>query len=839
MLGENDKHTLVRNLMRNRVVLVTGAGFSCDALNVLGRNLPVGTQLAQSLWSYLYDTKYDGKANLKTLYEVALHHRKGRNALQAFLKAELHAETIPEWYRLVTRWFWFRIYTFNADDLLEQEYRLEPSPGLKTIIAPAHFQERDDFLRSIQYVKLHGSITSEPSDLTFGIREYGGRAAARTDIWYEHFVQDYSTKPTIFVGTELDEPLFWQYVELRGAQKPNEPRARRPKCYLVSPNISKPVEDALATYSILPVRATARQFFEWLLANAAPLIREAVLRFIDPSLEPALAAAERGIPTRDVAVIEYFYSLFKAPARPANPRNRATFLLGIPPTWEDIAVKIDADREVNRVLKDELISALEKNEVEVVVVSSAAGGGKSTVAKRVAMDLVDEGYSVFFSEGESRPDPERLAAHLSNLQDRVFLFFDNAGQDLALLAELWERVRSFKYAPIIVIVARTNDMAFRGYRLARVGSALREVQIPNLTVPDIHAILATLERHDVLGELKGKRMEERIQVFVDKARKQILVAMREATSGRGFDDIIRDEFASIEGLDAKLLYLVISLASDGDYGLTMQQIITAMDLPPRDTQVLVDKHLAGIVIENEDEPDKYFVRHPAIAHFIIESAPRDVLAEAVKAFLRTVSTVLPEGRDRRWSRAFRVYRATINHRHLQGLFIGRMDLVREIYEDVKSFYRDDGHYWLQYGSFEVEFGGDTDLAENYIKQAQALMPNNPQVDTALGHLLFKKAIEAGNRSSAESYLEEGSSIIRAQMSDTRNASLHPYHIFGSQMISYIRRWMPNGEQSEQFRSVHDELRRSIPDALRSHPDLRRLLGDLKRAELETAIRRNV
>ena len=55
------------------------------------------------------------------------------------------------------------------------------------------------------------------------------------------------------------------------------------------------------------------------------------------------------------------------------------------------------------------------------------------------------------------------------------------------------------------------------------------------------------------------------------------------------------------------------------------------------------------------------------------------------------------------------------------------------------------------------------------------------------------------------------------------------------MITYIKRWVPPGERSEQFRAVHDELRRSIPEHLCSHPDLRRLLEDLKRAELDTAI----
>jgi len=78
------------------------------------------------------------------------------------------------------------------------------------------------------------------------------------------------------------------------------------------------------------------------------------------------------------------------------------------------------------------------------------------------------------------------------------------------------------------------------------------------------------------------------------------------------------------------------------------------------------------------------------------------------------------GRERRLSRAFRVYRDAINHRRLQSLFLQRPDLVRNIYDEIRPLYRDDGHYWLQYASYEIEYGSEMDLAENHLKQAAAL-----------------------------------------------------------------------------------------------------------------------
>lgn len=777
------------------------------------------------------------QTNLKTLYAAAQTHKKGKAALRDFLIGQLSVKEYSPWYKKVCDWFWRRVYTFNADDLLEHVFYDHVSPVLDRIVAPSTYKERDAFLRSIQYVKLHGSV-DDARDLTFGPREYGTRAAARTDIWYLHFVEDYSTLPTIFVGTELDEPLMWQYVELRGAQQVRGQKVRRPKCFLVSPTISKPNEEVLEQFNIVSIRARGQEFFEWLTEQMAPMRREEVLRLIDPSLEPALRASERGVPNQEVAVAENFFSFFRIPIRPSNPRIRATFLLGSPPTWEDIAADLDAHREIDDVVLTTLLDVLKRDSADVVIISSAAGGGKSTTCKRAAMELVDLGHSVFFSDGETSPNPEKIAAYVAKLEQRSFLFFDHAGHDLAAIAELVERFRDSKVRPVVVVAARSNDLAFRGFEFARVGARTIYLSIPNLSENDIRAILDTLERQNLLGSLREKDLDERIEVFRTKAKKQILVAMREATSGRGFDEIIQDEFDNVHPKDAQLLYLIAALASDEEYGLTIQQMITAMDLPPNDTQLLVEGSLAGILLQQEFDASKYIVRHPAIAHFVIESAPRLLLAEAIIAILITISTVLPQGKERRRSRAFRLYREILSHQRLSAFFEGKLFIVRKIYESIKDYYRDDGHYWLQYGSFETEVGGDLSLAENYIAQAEALLPaSSRQVETATAHLLLKKALAAPNASSASELSEEALKILRGHMADRRNVSLHALHIFGSQMQALIWRWTPTMQRAQRFREVHDELRGAIPDHFSTNQQLRILVNSLKRDELETTLHR--
>lgn len=835
MLSENDRQNLFRNLSRNRVVLVTGAGFSKDARNIQGEKLPDSKSLASKLWEYLYGDEYDDLSNLKTLYAAAQKNRKGISGLKQFLSENLHAETIPSWYKEVTNWYWNRIYTFNIDDLIEQIYHDLPV-SLKTIVAPDYFHERDQFLRQIQYIKLHGSIT-EDKPLTFGPMEYATRAAMRTDIWYHHFVEDYSTLPTIFIGTELDEPLFWQYIELRGAHARGEEKVRRPKCFLVNPMIPKPNIEMLEQFNIVPIFATAQQFFEWLSEQCRPYSREDVLRNVYEGLEPALQASQQGMPTERVREIEYFFSRFKAPVRPVEPKRSSMFLLGIPPTWDDIASDIDARRDISGEINSFLREMHDSSRYDILQITSPAGGGKSTVLRRAALELVDDGFTVYFSDGSSPLDSGKVARYVSSFPNRSFLFFDNAGDDLSVIAELWDRVKGSPNCPVFVLASRTNDAVYKGDELERVGAQVKEIPLTNLSLEEIRRVLETLDRHDRLGKLKEKSQAAREKEFVRKAKKQILVAMREATSGLGFDEILTDEFHKISPGSAKLLYLINALASDDDYGMTMQQMISSIDLPPNEVQLLVERNLSGILVQHENDPSKFYIRHPAIAHYIVQSAPRPELAVATRLLLCSLATVMPEGAEKKNSRAFRLYRRLLSHTEMLARYPNDLNTVRSIYDGIRDSYRDDGHYWLHYGAYEVEQqGGEIGLAENYLDQASGLMPYSRQVETVKAHLLFKKAEQAANPAVAEQYANEALAILRVHMANPQSVSKHALHIFGHQMDAYIKKWIPRSQQAKYFSDIHRELKRSIPPHMENHPIIVNILKTLKRSELETAIK---
>lgn len=788
------------------------------------------------MWKYLeYKGDYDG-TSLGILYQAALNHKKGRDTLIQFLKSHLSVSSVPAWYANISKWFWYRIYSTNIDDLVENIYhKYSGGTGIMSVVAPCEYHDRDAFLRSIQFIKLHGSLNDPVHGLTFGPLEYGRRAAEQ-DVWYDHFVRDFTTYPTLFIGTELDEPLFWEYIAIR-QRRTKEVAEKRPKSFIVCPQISPAKRMVLTDFNVIPIEATGRDFFEELTSSSASIPhREDVLRNIDPSLEELFEFQRSGIQFPQIKNAENFFSVFRpVKSRVVERTVRSHFLLGSPPRWDDIFAGFDAHRDINTEAVElirRVLSSDSKN-TPVVLLNGAAGSGKSTIAKRVSATLVAEGFSVFFADGECRPLPEYIIEYLRFLDRRVVLVFDGATADLRLICEVIARCDELTSMPAVLLVARTNEIAVKRYQLQGVRN-LQELKVPDLSMSDIKAILQTLETHGLLGWLRHLDVEERVRVFQTKAKKQILIAMREATRGKGFDEIIEEEFNEIQPYRAKLLYLISAIPSMYNYAVSRGQLIASMDTSPNETSSLIDENLSGILIPTAEDPLKFQIRHPLIAeHVISNAAPRDILAEAYIRYLELLAHDLPPSKERRASRTFKLYRDVINHRSLHLIFLRQQDICRRIYESVRQHFVGDGQYWLQYGSYELEFG-DLDFAENYLLQAEALMPDHPWVGTAMGYLLMKKGVEAKSLMEANDLVRQGLARLRQQIVRIGSNDPYPYHVLGSQMLAFTNAWIVKEQKAGKLRELHAE----VLEGCKRHPldtQLKVLADDIKMAELQTVI----
>lgn len=831
---------LREHLLDNEVVLFLGAGFSSDALNRIGEPIPTSGKLARQLYEAtgFHTTRPFADEKLEDVFEAA-RLRLGEARLTDFLVPRLSVSEAPSWYGHVTKFFWYRMYTTNVDDVVETVWKSasDTAPDLSPIIGlDGDFSERDQLLGSLQYVKLNGSLDRGIKAITFSRRQYAARSADQ-DLWVDQFVRDYFTHPTVFIGTELEDPILWSYIERRERiERTKGRRDPRPKALLVSPEISPVKEPILESLHIEPVRAKASEFFEALHQE----LREATI------LEPVLRRvfARRRIPlsvaipslTRDARrKLANFHSSFtEVRPRAKDPNHQSYYLLGARPTWEDIASGLDAEREVTGHLRSAVAASLgDQTKPHVIFLKGPAGSGKSTILMRLAWILRQESTPCFFAEGETVPEWEDIRWALEGYDRPVVLCLDNAHKFLWDVAEWSEKSSRLKYPPIFVYAARTNQFERNAAAVNSIRD-YREVLMPDLSDDEISRVLEILERENALGELRGVPVRERLKVFRDYARRQILVAMREATSGAGFDDIIADEFARLPG-EAKTLYTIAALPSSQQHTIRKKELIASSPYGLADTVDILEKALKGIVVEIQSDPEAYQVRHPVIAEMVIDAlAPREMLKQAYIGYLRTIAHQIPHD-ARRSSRSWQLFWRLLNHRNLYYQFAGNVDPAREIYESVKKWFSGNGHFWLQYGALEVEYG-NLDAAENWVRQAKVLLgEHHYPVMATYAHLLLKKATRTSDHEEANRLREEGEQILLSQIAAIGRRDPYPFHILGTQLLQWFR-WRV--EDRQERKRGYERLKALLEDGVRIHPgrrELRELLAEVTRDYLMMAV----
>lgn len=225
---------LANQLRRGEIVLFTGAGFSLAAQTRGGSHLPTVADLKAELSNIAFPgDPLDESSRLGDLFEVAV--ATAQTSTKKLLEARLRVDTttLPESYAV---WFsmpWARIYTVNVDDLDEAVARTFTLPRELDVISALR-DEPLGFADRLMSVHLNGMLDDFP-DFTFSQAQYGERAG-RPDFWYQSLLRDLRARAVLFIGTELDEPSLWQYIELRGDRGTG--KELRPGSYLVTPSIS-------------------------------------------------------------------------------------------------------------------------------------------------------------------------------------------------------------------------------------------------------------------------------------------------------------------------------------------------------------------------------------------------------------------------------------------------------------------------------------------------------------------------------------------------------------------------------------------------------------------------
>ena len=813
MFKKSDEELLLRLLGRNQVIFFAGAGFSADALNDSDENIPVGNKLSEKIWHFLeLPGEYDG-TSLKVMFEAMMSKGKTFEEISGFLESLLLVKEFPSYYLNFTNVIWRKIYTTNVDDLFDCIYHKSPDLHLKALKYPHDEpQEKDPTLDVTQCIYLNGKIPCRPDEIIFSQNQYA-KTSLQHQPFYEEFVREYSTYCTIFLGASMEEDLIWRYVEARDS-RPGRISENRPRSFLISKEIPEPKKIVLSNYNVVPIEANTEEFMNWLGSQEFPT-KDDILEIIFPSYKKLKEV--KGFDTHEKSIKEFSKIFEHVPSDLKVSSQRSFYLLGAAPRWVDIINELDAPREISQTIIADIEKELKSpNQLRIFTILGSAGSGKSTVLKRVALSFNQRGNLVFYTNSESVPKSRDIRVALDTFDDRTILLFDNAEVILGVLPEIVMEVQKAETPPIIIIASRTNDFDRLSGKYSKDLSMI-EYRMPDLTKKEIIDLIRKLEENHLLGTLKGMSEAKRIREFEYRAKKQILVAMKETTTGKGFNEIIEDEFGKITPNEAKILCLCVALATDAGFRISIDEFVGCSKVKPAEALHYLKRNLSGIVISTGPNQDLLLVRHKLIAeHYIKSCSSISQLRESYTRILNVLAAKINEGGWR--TRAFSLYKDLINHRTLYLRFSKKLDEARDIYESLKDLFSNDSNFWLQYGSLELE-GGDLSLAENYLNQADSLSPNDDYVITAKGHLFMRRAVEASSYSESINLREEGSVILRQQINYSGDRSAHCYHIYCLQNYIWIKTWINDDELKK---SELEELQQIAKAAVEIHPLNRRL-----------------
>jgi hypothetical protein len=773
-----DDISIISAIQRGEAILLTGAGFSHEMLDQYGDQLPVGKQLAQSIWPIAFgEEDYDDTA-LSDVYQSALG--KSPKLLREQLERlfTVDRDQLPARY---TSWLslpWHRVYTLNIDDGDEAvaENGIEPRLQILSALNSRPGDVRSD---SLPVIHVNGRLQDFPN-LTFSPWDFADRTAG-LDPWYQEFATDIATRPVVVIGSIVDEPPLWHFMrlrELRGGVK-----EQRPRSWLITPRIDLGRKNMLHELNFKHLAQTEAEFYETTIAPHAS--RLAALGRI--------SSAAGGGDLLDVAEC----------VRSASP-GTADYLLGLAPTWGDVTNGYAADFAFDKNL-DDSIEGLSAGTISVI---GSAGSGKTTSLMKAAAKLAAQNNKVLWLGRETELRVADIRKQVHELEpDFVFIDdVDRFGNDASVLLSGLQRAEE---ALVVVVAARSAR--FFGLRYDSILQSDAQLTQDRLTDSDADALLVKLEQGKRLGEMRRLSPEQRVKQLTRHNDRQLLVTLIEATSGEKFHDRIAGECRDLQPSEQALYGIACTAAWADNKPLSIQDLLFAANQQNRNEALLAVRRLvsAQLLVRTDDG---YLVRHRVVAESAVDFFRDEGLLHKWITDLIFLAASHYEPGKASGTRLGRMLIRLISHKNLHDL-VGDGDDVARIYGAAEEWLDGDFHFWLQRGSYEIDFG-ELPLADNFLRQARGLVSDDALVETAWAHLQLKRALLDVTAPKSAVRAQEGLGILSSIMQNPSSRSPHTFATF----LIFGLQWLKKGPlRTEEKRKLREDILRFGEKGRLLHP----------------------
>jgi tetratricopeptide (TPR) repeat protein len=674
-----------------------------------------GAELARELANHA-GLKYSDEP-LKHVFAAA--HAKLGDKIHKLLEERFRHCTPSEHYLDLTKYAWPRIYTLNVDDALERASTRTRTQNYVVRGIEDRVEDQDQFFGQMDLVKLNGDVSNLRAGIVFSPQQYA-RAASKVSQWYEQLGVDFFRYTVLFIGTKLDESVFFQQIERYREMA----KAIEGESYLIVPSVSGIERASLASQKIVHIPGNLSSFCEWLKHSfPTPLkpIQVAIAR--RPQIQKVFFDAKNDVDRHRYAKLFEFVERIDRSLpqlqRPESERGATReFYRGFKPAWPDIHEGVPAELEATRKFGGVVDAAVGKR--KLVVLYGPAGSGKSTLLMQVAYRrMIASEVPVYFL---TQP-PENIAEVIGALEHAhsgPYLVFTDKLDQIAY--ELADAMKQGKLQKGTIVGSERQSIW-----ISRTREHLHEFEpvmyrLSEIVESDAEAILKHVERFGPWQRLSKLKPVDRVNELVAKAKRQLLIGLLETTYGVGFEKLIEQDYKRLASDEERIFVTLIGLGTV--HRSSIQESLVSRGLRNLGVTTGIPRLLrltSGIV---NYAAGSLYVRHPVYVRHLFEHVvnPRDT-HKVVKGLLGAFAAYrVPIARYAGRNEAY-LFKSILNHRFLADMLRGQADLIVDVYRSHEKVFQEDGLFWLQYGLALR----DLDLQEDALSKLETSFAAYPSV----------------------------------------------------------------------------------------------------------------
>lgn len=626
MLDEEIKNESIKNicdkLSERTAVLFLGAGTNANLLNKEKVAFPfTSAELSKLICENLLDSP-GVSMTLEEAAEIA-RYKVGKVAFNEYLYKLFESFEPGEAHKAIVQLPWDVVYTTNYDLLIEKASKIVANPAgkIKSVFSRetdlSQFSEED-----ILYYKLHGSVdyaNTQPKEgeLVITKEDYRSYESYRKPL-FRRLEKDLMNRTLVFVGYSLSDPNFRAILEDCREELGIK---SFPRSYAIRTNVSE-VEKTFwkEKYNIEFIKADSIDFLKD-LKDTWTSEDYAVIPFEERQKKTYIQADDV---TQFPKVGESYYLL--VPSQCTGSSNPHNFFRGGEPLWADIRdnvpVKRDAFLSFFELLFPELVEP--QQNPGLYLVSGHAGTGKSTLIQTLAYEIAhDFKLPVLIHIPGTPLDISSIGSIVDeNDLKRIIILIPHAANYVEKLPDFIDEARRLSLPVTVILEERKNQWAV-AIADSHQTIPIVEIELGALSIEEIENILEALEKYGELGKLSGAPRDIQIQHFQAVADKELLVALRELTTGGTFDDIIKDEFKNIPSALAQDAYVHVSALGQVGLSIRYETLIRIFDIPAQELAEKLFVPTQGVLISGEEFGSSRHnsgfsitTRHPIIASII-------------------------------------------------------------------------------------------------------------------------------------------------------------------------------------------------------------------------------